>query len=284
MTNQILNVLIEGYDENVALELERNVDQYDKDWETVYSARQNQTILQAEITGIEEKTIRSDSPKITCAVVMVGQVKGLIPLEYFGVEDKNHLLSYTGKKVAFKVIGLDAEAGVFIGSRKAAIEHMANVTWAKLEKGKEVIAVVRRVGRNRLIVDIGGIEAKINVADYDYGWIEDLREHVKVGQHLKVKVTELDKEKKIVKVSRKETLANPWLTVRNRFEEGNQYVGTVSGVVNFGNYVNLAPGIDSLAPHMRFQTLSRGDKVLIRIKKIHDKEEKIDAKIIRKIN
>ena len=106
---------------------------------------------------------------------------------------------------------------------------------------------------------------KIPLEEIRYGWIDDLTEEVKQGDHLKVKVLEIDKEEKKVTVSAKATQKNPWLRSIGRYTSGNEYVGTVSGVREYGVFINLEAGVDSLARHLKFQNVKRGDRVLVRV-------------------
>ena len=70
----------------------------------------------------------------------------------------------------------------------AALDHMAAITLKKIEVDDEIIAVVRSVSPSLVRADIGGIEVKIPLEEIRYGWIDDLTEEVKQGDHLKVKV------------------------------------------------------------------------------------------------
>ena len=79
---------------------------------------------------------------------------------------------------------------------------------------------------------LGGIEVKIPLEEIRYGWIDDLTEEVKQGDHLKVKVLEIDKEEKKVTVSAKATQKNPWLRSIGRYTSGNEYVGKSQVFVN----------------------------------------------------
>lgn len=54
--------------------------------------------------------------------------------------------------------------------------------------------------------------------DRKYGWIDDLTEEIKQGDHLKVKVLEIDKEEKKVVVSAKATqTGHPDFYARNKW-------------------------------------------------------------------
>lgn len=271
MAENNMQVLIEGFDPSKV----EAVNNFDKDWKQVYGAHQNNSIIQAPIIGIEKLL---DKP---CAVVGVGNIRGFIPLEFTGAANLRQLRAMTGQSVAFKVLNYDREAEVFTGSRIAALDHMAAITLKKIEVDDEIIAVVRSVSPSLVRADIGGIEVKIPLEEIRYGWIDDLTEEVQQGDHLKVKVLEIDKEEKKVTVSAKATLENPWLRSIGRYTSGNEYVGTVSGVREYGVFINLEAGVDSLARHLKFQNVKRGDRVLVRVLETDAKKEQIRTRITR---
>jgi len=54
MADQALTVLVEGYDPQKALEATQSSSlDLSSDWQDIYAARQNGTILQGELIGIE---------------------------------------------------------------------------------------------------------------------------------------------------------------------------------------------------------------------------------------
>lgn len=223
MSDQMLQVLIEGYDPEKAQR-----EEYDKYWKEVYGAYQNNSILQATLMGIETKLNKP------CGVVNIGNIRGYIPLEFSGCDDFIQLRQLSGANIAFKVINYDRDGDVFTASRKAALEHMASVTWKRLELDRVIMAVARTVTEDEVIADIGGVQVTIPISEIDYGWIDDLTEKVKVGDHLRVKVTKLDKEHQVVEVSAKATKQNPWPDCTKRYFEHSEYVGRVSGVREYG--------------------------------------------------
>lgn len=278
MTLEELNLesmLIEGFDAKKMPKEE--VD--NKDWRKIVAAKQNDTILQAEMGGLE-KIGEKD-----CAVVNIGRVRGYIPMEYTGVENLRQLRALTGKKIVFKVLEYieEPDKKIFMASRTAAIDEMAEITLRKIEEGDEIIAVVRTVSPSLVRADIGGIEVRLPVTEISYGWIDDLEEHVSVGDHLRVKVLGIDKEKKEVRVSAKALLPNPWETVKERYKRNGEYVGTVSGVRDYGIFVNLEEGVDSLASHLKFQNVQKGDKVLVRVNQIDEENQQIRCRVVRVI-
>ncbi|WP_255298418.1 S1 RNA-binding domain-containing protein [Brevibacillus dissolubilis] len=272
-----LRVLVEGYQPEKAEEAELDMSKVDEHWLSIYRAYQNRMIMQARLVGIEKKLNRP------CAVVRVGHVRGYIPLEHSGFNTLQEMRNLMGEMLAFKVTSFDREGDVFTASRLLALEHMASLTWQRIEEGQVADAVVRSVHRKRLRVDIGGILVTLPVEEVDYGWIDDLGDSFAVGDHLKVKITHVRKEKQEIKVSAKALKTPPWPDCTRRYRELDDYVGKVSGVEEYGVFVNLERGVDALCKHMPFDLVSKGEEVLVRILKVDVKKEQIRAKIIRKL-
>ncbi|WP_026701632.1 hypothetical protein [Salibacterium aidingense] len=274
----MMDIFVDGYQSEQPATPEEEMQ---RSMEKVYSARQNSTILNAEMIAIEEHG--QGEEQRNCAVIRIGHMKGIIPMEYMEAKDYRQLRNMMGTQLSFKVIGIDRERDLFIGSRQAAMEHMRGSTFNRLEEkgvGVTVAASVRFVQRDVLILQIGGIETSMNVSEYDYAWVSDLRQEVSIEDTMHVKILDFDRESGQIRVSRKQARPNPWESVRQFFTENNEYVGYVSGVVEYGNFINLMPGIDCLAPHMKFEALNAGDKVTVRIRDIQQDEQKINARVV----
>lgn len=271
-TDVLLKIVNES-DENLIKRQEQ------ESWEKIYAARQNRSILKARLKGIE--TIQDK----LCGVVWIGDIKGLIPFEYAGVEKKRDLRNMVGQEVYFKVTALDRQGETFVGSRKDAVDHLQGLTWDMLRKGQKVMAKIIRVQQRDLILDVGAIEVSLNAKEISHEWIDDLHDKFKVGEEIMVRVLELNKKDKLLKVSHKELLANPWPDCAKRFQVYNEYVGKVSGVMEFGVFINLAPGVDALAtqPSPEIGRLQKGDEVLVKIFAVKIKEQEITAKITKKL-
>lgn len=273
-------IMPEGYEnaEDRFAEEEKDV------WVELYAARQNKTILEGLVSAVEEHNLRDE--KMPCLVVRFGQVKGLIPLPHSGVEEAKMLYGLIGRAVNFKVIGLDRENNLVVLSRKEALEHMARVTWERLEAGKKHRAVVRKAGKFYAILDLGGVTAKLDREEASWGFVPDMRAFLRPGQRFNVLVTEVDKENQKLSVSLKRLHPCPWPDVATRYEAGkNEYLAVVTGVPDeaYGVFVNLEPGVDALCPHMRAVRLEPGDRVVVRIRKVDAEKQHIYAVIKRKL-
>lgn len=282
-------LLIEGYEEE-----QRIVEsEYDKDWQKIIAARQNGTILQAKLTGLEQKRTSAD-PKaepVPCGIIQIGDIYGYIPISHLGLPKENlkeaRLLA--GKKIVFKVLEYKEEVDkngngykerFFVASRKLAKEEMAKHTINRIKKGDTITAVVRSIEPSHAVVEIGGIDVNIPVSELAHGWIDDIHDIIEVNQQLKVKVIDIDEKAQRVELSAKALQVDPWESVPKRFKIGAEYTGKVSGIRDYGVFINLGLGVDSLARHLKFQNVNKGDEVLVRILNINTDERRINAKII----
>jgi len=276
-----LTVLVEGYDEAKALEALHASESNTDDWLIIYSARQNGTIIQGELIGIE-----TPEPEKTYGIVQVGLIRGYIPLEEVGEEvgSINQFRRLIGSKIAFKVTTLMREEEQFVASRKKAIEHMASATWKRLEVGQELLAIVRDVRMKRAKLEIGGVSVNMGVEEYDFKFIEDFRNVLKVGDHIRVKVTKLDKETKQVTLSAKALKTNDWDNIAKHLRVKGEYAGVITGIAEYGIFINIRGNVDALTPHLKFDKFKKGDRVLVRLLEIQPQKQHIRAKIIRKLN
>lgn len=276
----VSNVLIEGFDPNKIVErVEEN-----SRWLEIQSAYQNGTILNEDLVGFE--TLNLNTKKQLCGIVRLGEIKGIVPLFESGIdpEDKqavNKFRALSGKEIAFKVLHYTKDENIFLASRKQAKEQMADITLRKIDVGYNIHCVVREVEQGHIIGDIGGIDVHIPVFELTYGWIDDLRDVYKSGDHLRVQVIEIDSNNKEVKVSKKPLLKNPFPDCATRYHKNGEYVGRVSGVQNYGVFVNLEEGVDSLAPHLKFQNVQKDDRVLVRVTNVDLGKKQIRTKIVK---
>jgi ribosomal protein S1 len=169
----------------------------------------------------------------------------------------------------------------FVASRKEALEQMQANTWKRLKVGQEVIAVVRDVRMKKVRLEMGGVTVNMPAKEYDHKFINDLTEELKVGDHLRVKVMSVDFEKKEVQVSAKALKENMWDDIAKHLRVKGEYCGTITGIAEFGIYVNIRGNVDALTPHLKFDKVKKGDRVLIRLLEIQPQKQHIRAKIIR---
>ncbi|MHB1418243.1 MAG: S1 RNA-binding domain-containing protein [Bacillota bacterium] len=254
-------------------------------WVEIYAARQNGTILQGTAVAVEEHHINDQT--IPCLIVQLGSIKGLIPISEADLPErkeqvpwliKRDMRNLIGQKVAYKVLTFDRDAELVLLSRKKAREQMAKQTWGRLEEGEPVTCVVRSIGFKKATVDIGGVDAVLKAEEVSWGWTDDMRDVFQTGDAFDVLVTAVNKENKTVEISLKQLRPSPWPDAATRFERNNEYLGMVTGIMEFGVFVNLnIPGVDALCKQPRLLEVIKGDSVVVKITEIDPKAEHING-------
>ena len=264
---------------------------YADPWPDIYASRQNRnTFLSGIVSAVETHSLKNGegetTEKIPCAVVMMAPAKGLIPLIESGCANRAQLRKLVGQLVSFKVIAMDEKENLFFASIRQATDYLAKKTWEAIKVGDIKTAIVREVNLRGAEVEIGGITTDLPAKDMSWGWVNDVRELVQVGDAFDVKVMAVNKEKQAVSISLRELLPSPWPGVMKRYKIGkdNEYMGRVTGTPRYGVFVNLEPGVDALVKQ-RNKSLrpGLGEWVRIVITKMDPNTRQIEGFITRNL-
>jgi small subunit ribosomal protein S1 len=69
---------------------------------------------------------------------------------------------------------------------------------------------------------------------------------LEIGQDVKVKVLDIDRERQRISLGLKQTQSDPWQQVLETYNEGDTVEGKVTKVVTFGAFVEIMPGVEGL--------------------------------------
>ncbi|MET1174427.1 S1 RNA-binding domain-containing protein [Paenibacillus amylolyticus] len=273
LENDVLLKIVPESEEQLHHQIEQ------ESWEKVYEARQNRSIMQSEISTIETHGGKA------CVIVFVGHIKGIIPIDETDFDQSKQLTDTIGNNIYYKVTGLDRDSEMFVASSKQAIEHLQGLTWDRLRTNLIVDAKIVRVNNRSLRLDVGAINVDLRADEVSYEWIDNMHDRYKPGNTIRVKVIEFNKEDKLLTVSGKQLIKNPWPECTTRFQTGNTYKGTVSGVVEYGVFVNLAEGVDILCrqPKPSIGKVKKGDIVRVRVSKVDVDNNEMSGMIKSKV-
>lgn len=253
-----------------------------ENWMDIYASRQSGKILTGMLSAVEN--VKWGDREIPCAVVFYNGVKVIIPFSEMNVREDIHVIrSMMGAEIDFVVRAIDTENEMAMASRKYAMELRRKLELPKHKEGDIIQVRVDAVGRDAVYVEAYGIEARIPKSEVDYGFVRDLSEYVQVGDRVLAKIKKLDVENGKITLSIKETKPDPRTAIKKKYTVGGEYLATVTGMDYYGVFVNLEQGIDALCvlPNWSDFNVSPGDKLLVKITKINEKEGKITAKMVR---
>ncbi len=92
-----------------------------------------------------------------------------------------------------------------------------------------------------------GIEGLVHISEMSWTRrISDQKELVAVGDRINVKILGVDPEGQQLSLGMKQTMANPWDEVMQKYPEGGIVTGKVRNLTNYGAFIELEQGIDGL--------------------------------------
>ncbi len=114
------------------------------------------------------------------------------------------------------------------------------------EPGEIVEGTVKSITEFGAFLDLGGVDALLHVSQMAWQHVRHPSQIVQLNQKLRVKVLEVDENTGRVSVGLKQLTDDPWMHAASRYEVGRQVRGRVSGVKEYGVFVELEPGIFGL--------------------------------------
>jgi small subunit ribosomal protein S1 len=209
-----------------------------------------------------------------------------------GVEGLIHVseMSWT-KKVRnpskLLTIGDEVEAvvgDVNTGNRRISLSLRAleQNPWETVAQRYPVGSVIN--GRVRNLTDFGafveveeGIDGLIHISDMSWNRrIKHPGEVLKKGDAIQAKVINVDAENQRLSLSVRDFLPNGWDDFAKAHQVGDEVIGTVSKLTDFGIFIRLADGVEALA---HISEISREGK--LKLDRLYHPGEPVRARIIK---
>ena len=95
-------------------------------------------------------------------------------------------------------------------------------------------------------VDLDGMDGLIHISELSWSHVNHPSELLEIGQTVKVKVLDIDRERQRISLGLKQTQSDPWQQVVEQYSEGDVAEGKVTKVVTFGAFVEILPGVEGL--------------------------------------
>lgn len=177
-------------------------------------------------------------------------VPAFLPGSQVDVHRVSDFDKFLGQDVVCKVIKVNRKKGNIIVSRRKFIEEergeAKRKTMEVLQEGQIIRGVVKSIANYGAFVDVGGIDGLVHVTDMSWGRIAHPSELFSEGDEVTVKVLLLDREHERISLGIKQLQDNPWQDIDKRFPVNSRIKGKVSSIVEYGLFVEIAPGVEGL--------------------------------------
>jgi small subunit ribosomal protein S1 len=197
--------------------------------------------------------------------VRLGKVRGFCPHSQIDVRRVDDPAEYVGKQYQFRVTQVRRGGEDVVVSRRAVLEDArreeASAVRATLLEGAVMRGHVASVAGFGAFVDLGaGVMGLVHVSELSHSRISRVEDVVKEGDEVSVKILKLHDSGKKISLSVRQAENDPWAGVGAQFQTGTAYPGVVRRLTQFGAFVELAPGVEALAPASEFPPSSKGWK------------------------
>lgn len=253
----------------------------DKAWKKLQAVYESGDTITAKIADVVKGGL----------VVDLG-VRGFIPASLVELNFVEDFSDYKGREVELKILEIDPEKNKLILSRKAVLEEELDrkkeETLNSLEPGQILDGTVQRLTDFGAFVDIGGVDGLVHVSQLAWTRVEHPRDMLSEGDHVKVKVLNVNRESERISLSIKETTEGPWDKVGQEIKEGDVVTGTVKRLVSFGAFVEVYPGVEGLVHISQIsrrhiatsgEVLEEGQEVKAKVLEMNTEQKRISLSI-----
>jgi len=250
---------VRDLDRYVGQSFQSNILKYDRKRNNVVLSRR--TILEKDREAEKLETLRNmEAGKIVEGVIKNITDYGLF-IDLGGIDGLLHVTDISwgritrpadhfskGEKIRVKVLSFDREKErVALG-----LKQLAENPWDTIKDKFPIHSLVE--GRVVNLTDYGvfvelepGVEGLVHVSEMF--WTREIKHPSKVlsvGQRIQVMILDINTETKRISLGLKQTTANPWETLKQKYPEGSVITGVIRNVTNFGIFVGVEEGIDGL--------------------------------------
>jgi small subunit ribosomal protein S1 len=215
-------------------------------------------------------------------------VRGFLPASLVDIRRVPNLDEYMGTKIETKVIELNRSRNNVVLSRRAVLEEERKEVRQQildgLQPGLVVDGQISNIVDFGAFVDLDGIDGLIHISELSWSHVNHPSEILAIGDTVKVKVLDIDRDRQRISLGLKQTQEDPWQRIVDTYNVNDELDGKVTKVVTFGAFVEILDGVEGLvhiselAPHhveSPREIVHPGDEIRVRILEIDSERRRL---------
>ncbi|MEI6447514.1 MAG: 30S ribosomal protein S1 [Actinomycetes bacterium] len=226
-------------DQEGRLILSRKRARFEKAWRRIEAAAEAGTPVEGTVIEVVKGGL----------IIDLG-VRGFLPASLVDIRRVANLDEFMSKPIECKVIELNRSRNNVVLSRRAVLEEerkeVRERILDRLQPGAIVEGTVSNIVEFGAFVDLEGIDGLIHISELSWSHVNHPSEVVAIGDQVNVKVIDIDRDRQRISLGLKQTQADPWQEVVDRYGIGEESVGKVTKCVPFGAFVEILDGIEGL--------------------------------------
>ncbi len=177
-------------------------------------------------------------------------VRGFLPASLVDIRRVPNLDEYLGTKIETKVIELNRSRNNVVLSRRAVLEEerkeVRQQILDRLQPGLVVEGQISNIVDFGAFVDLDGIDGLIHISELSWSHVNHPSEILTIGNTVKVKVLDIDRDRQRISLGLKQTQEDPWQRIVDTYNVDDELAGKVTKVVTFGAFVEVLDGVEGL--------------------------------------
>ncbi|HEY6638758.1 MAG TPA: 30S ribosomal protein S1 [Solirubrobacterales bacterium] len=221
-------------------------------------------------------------------------VRGFLPASLVDIRRVQNLDEFMGQQLECKVIELNRSRNNVVLSRRAVLEEerkeVREQILGRLQPGQVVEGKISNIVDFGAFVDLEGIDGLIHISELSWSHVNHPSEVVSIGDTVRVKVLDIDRDRQRISLGLKQTQEDPWQRVLNEYKEGDVVDGKVTKIVAFGAFVQILPGVEGLvhiselAQHhveSPAEVVRPGDELKVKILEVDEARRRLSLSVKR---
>ena len=221
-------------------------------------------------------------------------VRGFLPASLVDIRRVQDLDEFMATELRCKVIELNRSRNNVVLSRRAVLEDerkdQRQQILDRLNPGDIVDGTISNIVDFGAFVDLNGMDGLIHISELSWSHVNHPSEVLEIGQEVKVKVLDIDRERQRISLGLKQTQSDPWQQVLESYSENDVVEGRVTKVVTFGAFVEILPGVEGLVHISELaqhhvenprEVVSQGDAVNVLILEVDAERRRLSLSLKR---
>jgi len=221
-------------------------------------------------------------------------IRAFLPGSHLGGDLPPDIEKLRGQKIPFKILELNRREKNLVVSHKEYLRDLERKKleefFSKLEVGAVVDGEVKSIVDFGLFVDIGGFEGLVHRSEISWKDLPAPPNTYKVGDPVRVKILAVDREKRRISLSIKQTRPDPWIGISQRYPTGEKFKGEVVAITDFGAFVRLEEDVEGLVhvselswgfPEDPREVVKEGDMVEVVVLDVDEENRRISLSMRR---
>ncbi len=278
---------------NVVLSYKRAQEQMA--WTSVEEQMADDVVIESKVIGYNKGGL----------IVGVHGLRGFVPASQISALRRSQAVGDTpeqrwakmiGEPISVRIIEVDKSRRRLICSERAAgsesRQSIKERVIEELDEGKIYTGRVTSLADFGAFVNINGADGLVHLSELSWDRIQHPSEILEVGQEVKVKVINIDREKKRIGLSLRALSDDPWRSRIEKFSVGQLVEGVITRLTKFGAFARLEGDIEGLIhiseisenriEHPK-EVLKEGEVVALRIIRIDPEQHRIGLSL-RKVD